>query len=226
MGAKKATERSHFRVIQGNSANPGPQTAAGTSLDRDDISLLRSIARQDREAFEVLYHRYYPRLYRYLLRLVRRSEMVPEIVNDVMMVVWQKAGTFEERSQPSTWILGIAYRKGVKAVRHLANQPLVVAPETAASLEDPEPARRQADMETAMVLQSILEGLSPEQRAVVELTFHYGYSYREIAQITGVPVNTVKTRMFYARKRLKETWSDRLDSGLYGPSAEGGQHDE
>lgn len=221
MRAKKATERSHFRVIPGNSASPGPQTSSGSLLDSDDTSLLRCIARRDREAFEVLYHRYYPRLYRYLLRLVRRSEMVAEIVNDVMMVVWQKAGTFEERSQPSTWILGIAYHKGVKAVRYLANQPPAVAPETVAALEDPEPARRQADLETAMVLQSVLEGLSTEQRAVVELTFHYGYSYREIAQITGVPVNTVKTRMFYARKRLKEAWSDRLDSGLSGPSAGG-----
>jgi RNA polymerase sigma-70 factor (ECF subfamily) len=147
--------------------------------------------------------------------------MVPEIVNDVMMVVWQKAGSFEERSQPSTWVLGIAYRKGVKALRSLANQPVSVSPETAASFEDPEPPRRQADLEMAMVLESVLEGLSPEQRAVVELTYHYGYSYREIAQITGVPVNTVKTRMFYARKRLKEAWSDRLDSGSSGSSTGG-----
>jgi RNA polymerase sigma-70 factor (ECF subfamily) len=200
---------------------PEPEMGAVDSSPIDDTALLRSVALQDRQAFEDLYRRYYPRLYRYLLRLVRRDEMVAEIVNDVMMVVWQKAGSFEERSQPSTWILGIAYRKGVKAIRHLANQPPTVSPETAASFEDPEPARRQADLETAMVLQSVLEGLSPEQRAVVELTFHYGYSYREIAQITGVPVNTVKTRMFYARKRLKEAWSDRLDSGLSRPSKGG-----
>lgn len=200
---------------------PKPEIEAIASLTCDDTNLLRSVARQDREAFEVLYRRYYPRLYRYLLRLVRRSEMVAEIVNDVMMVVWQRAGSFEERSQPSTWILGIAYRKGVKALRGLASQPVAVSPETAASFEDPEPARRQADLETAMVLQSVLEGLSAEQRAVVELTYHYGYSYREIAQITGVPVNTVKTRMFYARKRLKEAWSDRWDSGSSGPSRGG-----
>jgi RNA polymerase sigma-70 factor (ECF subfamily) len=208
-------------MVQGSAVIPEPETGAVESSTADDTSLLRSVARQDREAFEVLYRRYYPRLYRYLLRLVRRSEVVAEIVNDVMMVVWQKAGSFEERSQPSTWILGIAYRKGVKALRTLANQPVVVSPETAASFEDPEPARRQADLEMGMVLQSVLEGLSPEQRAVVELTYHYGYSYREIAQITGVPVNTVKTRMFYARKRLKESWSDRMESGGAGPPTGG-----
>jgi RNA polymerase sigma-70 factor (ECF subfamily) len=208
-------------MVQGSAVIPEPETGAVESSTADDTSLLRSVACQDREAFEVLYRRYYPRLYRYLLRLVRRSEVVAEIVNDVMMVVWQKAGSFEERSQPSTWILGIAYRKGVKALRTLANQPVVVSPETAASFEDPEPARRQADLEMGMVLQSVLEGLSPEQRAVVELTYHYGYSYREIAQITGVPVNTVKTRMFYARKRLKESWSDRMESGGAGPPTGG-----
>ena len=198
-----------------------PDTTAVESSTSDDTSLLRSIARQDREAFEILYHRYYPRLYRYLLRLVRRDEMVAEILNDVMLVVWQKAGSFEERSQPSTWILGIAYRKGVKALRGQASQPVAVPPETVAAFEDQEQARRQAELEMGMVLQSVLEGLSPEQRAVVELTYHYGYSYREIAQITGVPVNTVKTRMFYARKRLKEAWSDRLDSGSSGSSTGG-----
>jgi RNA polymerase sigma-70 factor (ECF subfamily) len=208
-------------MVQGSAVKSEPETGTVESSTADDSSLLRNIARQDREAFEVLYRRYYPRLYRYLLRLVRRSEMVAEIVNDVMMVVWQKAGSFEERSQPSTWILGIAYRKGVKALRGLANQPVAVSPETVASFEDPEPARRQADLEMAMVLQSVLEGLSPEQRAVVELTYHYGYSYREIAQITGVPVNTVKTRMFYARKRLKEAWSDRMDFGRAGPHTGG-----
>lgn len=217
MAGEKATDRRHLRMVKGSAVISEPETGAVESSTSDDTSLLRSVARQDREAFEILYRRYYPRIYRYLLRLVRRNEMVAEILNDVMLVVWQKAGSFEERSQPSTWILGIAYRKGVKALRSLGNQPVAVSPETVASFEDPEPARRQADLEMGMVLQSVLEGLSPEQRAVVELTYHYGYSYREIAQITGVPVNTVKTRMFYARKRLKEAWSDRMHSGGAGP---------
>jgi len=187
-------------------AVPPLRPVASDPAAESDIELVRRIAQQDRQAFETLYHRIYPRLQGYLLRLVAREEMVGEILNDVMLVVWQKASSFEGRSQPSTWILGIAYNKAIKRLRQLSSQPLPIPPAVVDTFEDTSQTEEQSRRELILSLQSALESLSPEQRAVVELTCHYGYSYKEIAALTNVPVNTVKTRMFYARKRLKEAW--------------------
>ena len=81
----------------------------------DDVTLIDQVAVKDRQAFEVLYQRYYQRLYGYLFKLLQRQEMVEEVINDVMMVVWNDAARFRHRSKPSTWIFGIAYNKGRKA---------------------------------------------------------------------------------------------------------------
>jgi RNA polymerase sigma-70 factor (ECF subfamily) len=186
-----------------------PGRAGDGPVAEDDLALIRRIAKKDREAFEILYRRYYPRLYHYLRHLLRREEIVCEILNDVMIVVWQKGATFKARSKPSTWILGIAHNKATKALARISRSPRQVAPEVVEALEDPAPIEELARRELILVLRSALEGLSAEQRVVIELTSHYGYSYKEIARLTGVPVNTVKTRMFYARKRLREAWPDR-----------------
>jgi RNA polymerase sigma-70 factor, ECF subfamily len=169
----------------------------------DDTVLLRRVAAKDRKAFEALYHLYYRRLFAYLLKLTRRVELVEEVVNDVMLAVWTNAPGFDGRSRPSTWIFGIAYHKGLKA---LARRP----PEADHDAEPPEPVERDepesllARRELAGVLGRALTALTPEHRAVVELTYYYGCSYQEIAAIVGCPVNTVKTRMFHARRRLRE----------------------
>jgi len=199
-------ERRGLRVV-GGSANPrGPGETEYGPVAVADAALIRLIAKKDREAFETLYHRYYPRLYHYLRHHLRREEEVGEILNDVMIVVWQKAATFAARSKPSTWILGIAHNKAMKALSRISRSPRQLAPEVVDALEDPAQVDEQARRELIMVLESALENLSAEQRVVVELTCHHGYSYKEIAHLTGVSVNTVKTRMFYARKRMREAW--------------------
>lgn len=199
-------KRRGLRVIRGSADARDSTGIEDAQAAEADLALIHRIAKHDREAFEVLYRRFYPRLYHFLRHLLRREEIVCEILNDVMIVVWQKAATFEGRSKPSTWILGIAHKKAMKALARLSRAPRPVAPEVVDALEDPEPADERARRDLIMVLQSALEGLSAEQRVVVELTCHYGYSYKEIARLTGVPMNTVKTRMFYARKRLREVW--------------------
>lgn len=177
----------------------------------DDLSLLRRVAARDRKAFEALYALYYRRLFAYLLKLTRRAELVEEIVNDVMFAVWTGAARFDGRSRPSTWIFGIAFHKAMKALarqepRH-AGEPdrhLRRTAEPMAEGAEDEPEALLTRRELAGTLGRALGALSPEQRAVVELTYYYEMSYPEIAQVMGCPVNTVKTRMFHARRRLRE----------------------
>jgi RNA polymerase sigma-70 factor (ECF subfamily) len=171
----------------------------------DEISLLRRVAAGDRKAFETLYHLYYRRVFAYLFKVTRRGELVEEVLNDVMFAVWTSAARFDGRSRLSTWIFGIAYHKALKA---LARQGRTAGEEGGREEEEPAPGDGPESLltrrEVASTLGKALGALSPEQRAVVELTYYHELSYGEIAEIVGCPVNTVKTRMFHARRRLKE----------------------
>jgi RNA polymerase sigma-70 factor (ECF subfamily) len=173
----------------------------------DEFLLLQRIAAKERGAFEEIYALYYRRLFSYLFKLTRRAEMVEEVLNDVMLVIWNKAASFDGRSRPSTWIFGIAYHKAMKALAQRrpaeqATEDRDREPLEPVDLEEPESmlARRQL----ATTVGRALLAISAEQRAVVELTYYYGLSYQEIAGIVGCPVNTVKTRMFHARRRLRD----------------------
>ena len=181
----------------------------------DEQALLARIADRDRRAFETLYHRYYRRLFVYLFKITRRADLVEELVNDVMMVVWQSASRFDGVSRPSTWILGIAYRKALKALSRRKEPVEEPSRPFERVVEGPE--RLMVRREAATALGRALAHLNPEQRAVVELTYYFGYNYREIAGILGCPVNTVKTRMFHARRRLKDVLPERglvADAGV------------
>jgi len=173
-----------------------------TIPEEDDRELIRRVADKDRRAFETLYQRYGPRLQRYLSRLIQRPDVVEEALDDVMLVVWQNAARFNDRSRVSTWILGIAHHKALKARARLAGRlsETPVSDQQVADGEGPEDATMRGELDR--LLAKGLEALSPEQRVVVELTFYQERSYHEIAEITRCPVNTVKTRMFHARKRL------------------------
>ena len=169
------------------------------SDDEHEQELLRKVAAQDREAFQQLYHLYYRRLIRFLMRLTRRREVAEEIINDTLWVVWRKAGEFRGASLVSTWILGIAYRRGLKTLRRerVAETALPDAGETEI-VDEAQPARERADL-----LEQALAQLAVEQRMALELAYYLGYSVEEIAQIMSCPANTVKTRMYYARQRMK-----------------------
>jgi RNA polymerase sigma factor (sigma-70 family) len=171
----------------------------------DEHTLLRRVAAKDRKAFEALYHLYYRRLFGYLLKITRRAEVVEEVLNDVMLAIWKGAASFDGRSRPSTWIFGIAYHKALKALAQQLRQPKEPGEETEGPepVDHEEPERLAVRRELATVLGRALGALPPDQRAVVELTYYYGLAYQEISEIVGCPVNTVKTRMFHARRRLR-----------------------
>jgi len=169
--------------------------------ERSERKLLRRIAARDREAMREFYLLYYRRLARFLRRLTRRHDLVDEIVNDALFVVWQKASDFRGDSRVSTWIMGIAYRRGLSLLRaeSRAHEHMVLPTTEDQHLRDP--VAEQSDL--AELLESALEGLSHDHRAVLELTCHLGHSCGEIAAIMDRPVNTVKTRMFHARNKLR-----------------------
>ena len=172
--------------------------------DAENLKLLQRVAVKDKIAFEKLYTRFYPQLTRYLSRLMRRPEMVEEVVNDTLFVVWDKADQFQGRSKVSTWVTGISYLKGIKALDRLRMQPEQQA-ETLAEAEDIEESQNLiSKLGLGEWLASGLDKISADQRSVIELTYFSGYSYQEIADIMDCPVNTVKTRMFHARRKLSK----------------------
>lgn len=173
--------------------------------ESDDEALLARVAAGDRRAFETLYRRFYRRLYGFLSRFLDERGQIEEVLDDVMMVVFRDAGRFEARSRVSTWIFGIAYRSAQHARRPRASEAFF------AGLEDPaalalaaEPQANAPRFELRQLIDQALALLSPEHRLVVELTYFEDCSYQEIALIADCPVGTVKTRMFHARKRLRE----------------------
>lgn len=174
----------------------------------DEIALIRQVAGGDMTAFETLFRRYYPRLRRFLERMTRRPHLVDEILNDTMLVVWRKAHTFNLRSKLSTWIIGIALRRSLKALEHV-DDAIDFDPDAVASPAESGPEGNLQRQELRTRLNQALMSLSPEQRTVIELTYYEGCTYREIAAIVGCPIDTVKTRMFYARRRLKSLLADR-----------------
>ena len=168
-----------------------------------DADLIARICKMDEKALELLYHHYYSRLFRFIARVTRREELIDEVINDVMYVVWEKAESYNQQCQPSTWIFGIAYNKARQSLRNAGNNNEESLDEMDGDnllFEENDSGLKQLEMTNW--LESALDVLSPDQRAVIELTYFQGLHYSEIAVLMECPENTVKTRMHHARKKL------------------------
>ncbi|HEV7357375.1 MAG TPA: sigma-70 family RNA polymerase sigma factor [Steroidobacteraceae bacterium] len=168
--------------------------------NQTDRALLDKVAAGDREALRELYLFYHRRLASFLQRFTRRQDLVEEVINDTMYVVWCKAGEFRGDSQPSTWILGIAYRRALKTLRRRGHQLFNAVPIDNECLAAPDELRAA---ETGEWVALAMQQLSTDQRLTLELAYGQGHSCEEIAQIMDCPVNTVKTRMFHARAKMR-----------------------
>jgi RNA polymerase sigma-70 factor, ECF subfamily len=179
----------------------GQREPEATRDDARDRELLQQIVAGDRRALERLYFNYHGRLAQFLTRLTSRRDAIEEAINDTFWIVWQKAAQFRGDSRASTWIMGIAWRCGLKALRRAGPLP----PEHGESMLDAVPSfdTTLASEELREWLQSGLRTLPFEQRATMELAYFLGHSCEEIASIMGCPVNTVKARMFQARIKLR-----------------------
>jgi RNA polymerase sigma-70 factor, ECF subfamily len=186
---------------RGPSAPTEGNYRSGASAARE-AELIAKIARGDRRAFEELYNLYHRRLARFLTRLTRRYDIAEEVINDTFWIVWRKAGDFRGDSQPSTWILGIAYRRARNAFRSAARAG--AGENLDAPLQPPTSDEPMRTEELRDWLVQALVQLPVEQRLAVELCYELGYSCEEISGIMGCPVNTVKTRLFHARAKLQK----------------------
>jgi RNA polymerase sigma-70 factor, ECF subfamily len=182
----------------------------GNDLERE---LIRRISHGDRDAFRDLYLRYHRRLARFLTRVTHRYEDAEEIINDTLWIVWQRAGDFRDASRVSTWIMGIAYRRALKMIRRAVTHERAMLLE----ISDGEPAVADAIQATEerQLLDTALAQLPLEQRMVLEFSYYMDHSCEEIAEIMECPVNTVKTRMFNARRKLRTMLAEghTTDSG-------------
>ena len=208
------------------SQHPAPsRSVAGTTAEKPDLELIRAVAGKDRRAFKQLYERYAPRIGRYLLKLLKQPELVDEAVNDTMLALWQSADRFDPATgQLLTWLFGIAHNKGLKTLRRAgrfrADRSIdTLSADVLDGAEDrgqtPQAAAPHGPEQTVLgwelggILQWALEQLSTEHRSVIELAFGEDLAYPQIAAIVGCPPNTVKTRMFHARKKLAQLLARR-----------------
>jgi len=169
-----------------------------------DEVLIGRIATGDRLAMQVLFARHHVRVYRFVLRLVSDPTLAEDLISEVFLDVWRQAGRFEARSAVSTWLLAIARFKSLSALRKRPDEEL--DEETAGNIWDaadnPEVALQKKDK--GEILRECLKSLSAEHREIIDLVYYHEKSVEEVAEIVGIPEATVKTRMFYARKRLSE----------------------
>lgn len=178
------------------------------SLDGEAL-LMQRIRARDVDAFEQLYRSYRDRLSRFLLKRLRRPHLIEEVLNDTLMVVWERPDAFNGDSKLSTWIFAIAYRKSLKALRKHQDPVEDVSAEECVSLE-PSPEDGFARERVRTLLIQAMAELSPEHRQVLELTYFREIGYQEIAEIMSCPVGTVKTRMFHARRQLRRRLAGQL----------------
>jgi RNA polymerase sigma-70 factor (ECF subfamily) len=169
-----------------------------------DEVLIGRIADGDRLAMQVLYARHHVRVFRFVVRLVRDDSIAEDLISEVFLDVWRQAGRFEGRSSVSTWLLAIARFKALSALRRRPDEELDEVAVAKVEDQSDDPAITLEKKDKSALIQKCLMGLSAQHREVVDLVYYHDKSVEEVAQIVGIPENTVKTRMFYARKRLAE----------------------
>jgi RNA polymerase sigma-70 factor, ECF subfamily len=180
-----------------------------------DEQLIKAISGGDRQAMKLLYARHSVRVFRFALRFVADEGAAEDLVNEVFLDVWRKAGGFAGQSQVSTWLLAIARNKAIAVTRRRTCDALNdnICETIQDGADDPETAMGKS--QTRSLLSQCLTNLSPAHREVIDLVYYHEKSIDEVAEIIQVPPNTVKTRMFYARNHLAKLLAEaRLDRNL------------
>jgi len=199
--------RSDFAGLVPNMAAAGRVPKAQDN-DTSDAALIAKIATGNRLAMQVLFARHHARVYRFILRLLGSEPAAEDLTSEVFLGVWRQADRFEARSSVTTWLLAIAR---YKALAELRRRPEPAGDEAAAQASDPadDPEASFAIKHRGEIVRDRLSRLSRRHREVIDLVYYHGKSVQEAAAILGVPGNTVKTRMFHARKNLSELLAAR-----------------
>jgi RNA polymerase sigma-70 factor (ECF subfamily) len=184
--------------------------SAGSRRDHaaaTDLELIARIAASDTQAMRVLVARYSVRVFRYVLRMVKDRTLAEDLVNETFFDVWRQAHQFEARAKVSTWLLTISRYKAISGLRHRrVHGSLDEAHDVPDLTENAEVAWCKADR--AKVIRSCLMKLTASHREVLDLVYYHEEPIESVAKIIGIPLNTVKTRLFYARKHLAALLAD------------------
>ncbi|HEY6256782.1 MAG TPA: sigma-70 family RNA polymerase sigma factor [Xanthobacteraceae bacterium] len=200
----------------GHTQSNTSSTLSGTAASQiSEESLIRLIARGDKGALEVLYIRDHVRVYRFVMRLVADESTAEEIVNEVFLEAWRHADKFEGKSRVTTWLLAIARFKALTALRQRSDAQL--DDQVAAAIEDPadSPSIAVGKKERSEIVQRCIAKLAPQHREVINLIYYQGNKVEEVARCIGAPINTIKTRMHYARNRMAELLADAGVDGAW-----------
>jgi RNA polymerase sigma-70 factor (ECF subfamily) len=193
--------------------SPVPKSASGVGLvgASADEALIAAIAAGDRGAMRTLYNRHRVRVFRFAIRLVDDATSAEDVVSEAFFEVWRQADRFEGRSSVSTWIMSIARFKAlsVRRRRHETELDEKMAETVADQCSTPEQIVLETDRRAQ--LRACLSQLSPDHREIIDLVYYHDKTIEEVAAIVGVPKNTVKTRMFYARRRLAHLLTQHHD---------------
>ncbi len=205
-------------------ANANANADPAAQADALDRACLHATALRDRAAFERLYRRHHLRLLRFLRRFSTRRELIDEVVNDAMWVVWRRAAEFRGDSKVSTWITGIAYRCMLKALR--GGAPADELSESALAAADRQqwahsPIHPDAERELRDWVAQGLRTLPDDLRTTIELAYGVGLSCDEIAGLMGCAAGTVKARLFHARVRLRNVLPALGGQAARAPGAAG-----
>ena len=198
------TEESHLRVVAGGRASPGDRDLAHFS----DEALLALVSRSDEEALAQLYDRYGRVAYGLSLRILRDRALAEDAVQEAFLTVWRSAGSFlAERAKPSTWILTLVHRRAVDLVRReqrRRSSPLDPTTSEGVGSTEEEAALRSR----RRIVQEALRQLPNEQREALELAYYGGFTQSELAERLGLPLGTIKSRMFTGLRRLRDLLAD------------------
>jgi len=174
--------------------------------ERADDELVRAALAGERQAFDELVERYQAKIYNVALRVTGRREDALDATQNAFLNAYDHLDQFDSSYRFFSWIYRIGLNESLRLVRDRREVPL---PEVELPSPNASPESRAHGHETAMVIREVLMRLSPELRAVIVLRHLHGLSYAEMSEVVGVPVKTVKSRLFSARQELRIRLAER-----------------
>jgi RNA polymerase sigma-70 factor, ECF subfamily len=169
--------------------------------EEDDRSRLLRVAAGDKDALRQLYDRHYPGLFQFIRTRLKDPVEAADVIQETFLAVWRQAGKFQGKSSVRTWIYAIARNKAIDRTRRARDDAdLDAVPEIADTAPQPEQLALAAS--DARRVRACIDTLSPAHQRVIRLAYYEDSDYEEIAEIESIPVGTVKTRIFHAKKLL------------------------
>jgi RNA polymerase sigma-70 factor (ECF subfamily) len=173
------------------------------SQEASDSVLIRAVAAGDKRALHALYARHKVRVFRFILRMIDDRSLAEDLVSEVPRRQAPSRG-FQSEVASFHLVIGLCPLQGLSALRRRSDEHL--DDDVLAMIEDPadDPETLVEKEDRRAIVQNCLAQLSPTHREVLDLVYYHEKSVNEVAEIVGIPANTVKTRMFYARTRMEK----------------------